>query len=77
MIYDSDERVSFFQAWFCKSKVAVRKKKEEKKIASAYLREIGARRGIYDQTDVRFIIAKFAISAARPDLYTVNIRDGD
>jgi len=38
-------------------------------------RESRGRQGIYDRTGVRFIIAKFAISAVAD--FTLRIRDGD
>ena len=38
-------------------------------------RETRGRQGIYDRTGVRFIIAKFAISAVAD--FTLRIRDGD
>lgn len=73
-------QVSFFRAWFCGSKAAVRKKTRR------YFRDRpnGRKRGGGGQreakgfmigTGVRFIIAKFAISTVAD--FTPRIRDGD
>lgn len=72
MIYDSSEQVSFFQALFCGSKATIRKKRNKIKKETKEARWLFQKPGgspIYDPITVRFIIAKFAITASR--LYAV------